>query len=180
MLRALVTIVVIAALLAIVLAALGFCGSPTTARPTPSASRTAARSAPATASASPRTAITLTITEQQLTDAARATMPMTVSGITVTDPNVRLEPGRVTLTATGHAFFVSGPIVVVATPVVTNGEASARVDSATFAGIGLADSTKQDIANTFTQTLRANIPAGVRVTSITVNTGALVVVAAPT
>src|SRR2546421_348946 len=115
MLRALIALVGIAALLIIVLTGLGFFGATSPARATPSATRIATRSASATPSASARTTITLTITEQQLTDAARAGMPLTVSGITVTDPNVRLEPGRVTLTATGHAFFVSGPIVVVAT-----------------------------------------------------------------
>ena len=134
MIRALLAVVGIAALVIIVLAALGFFGPTNTSQPAPSATRTAARSASATASASSRTTVTLTITEQQLTDAASASMPMTVSGITVTDPNVRLASGRATLTATGHAFFVSGTIVVVATPVVTNGEAAARVESATFAG----------------------------------------------
>ena len=179
MIRALLAVVGIAALVIIVLAALGFFGPTNTSQPAPSATRTAARSASATASASSRTTVTLTITEQQLTDAASASMPMTVSGITVTDPNVRLASGRATLTATGHAFFVSGTIVVVATPVVTNGEAAARVESATFAGIGLSDATKQDIADTFTRTLRSNIPAGVRVTSITVKAGTLVVEAGP-
>ena len=68
---------------------------------------------------------------------------------------------------------------MVATPVVTDGSAGTRVDSATFAGLGLPDSTKQDIADTFTRTLRANIPAGVRVTAISVRIGTIVVEAVP-
>src|SRR5881392_3901888 len=87
---------------------------------------------------------------------AQSYTPLTISGITVTDPTVRLDAGHATLVATGHALFLSGPIVVVATPVVTDGSAGTRVDSATFAGLGLPDSTKQDIADTFTRTLRAN------------------------
>jgi hypothetical protein len=102
-----------------------------------------------------------------------------VSGITVTDPRITLEPGRLTLRAKGQAFILSGPIVVVATPLVTDGVASAKVESATFAGFALSESTKRDIADTFSRTLAANIPAGVRVTAVTINSGTLVVHALP-
>jgi DUF2993 family protein len=124
-------------------------------------------------------AITVTLTEQELTTAAKGYMPLTVSGITVTDPKIKLEPGRLTLTATGRAFFVSGPIVVVASPLVSNGTAAAKVESATFAGLDLPDSTKQNVADTFGRVLAANIPSGVRVTSLTVNAGTLVVETVP-
>ena len=126
----------------------------------------------------PRT-ITVTLTEQQLTEAAKRYMPLTVSGITVTDPTIKLEPGRLTLTATGRAFIVSGPVVVVASPLVSNGAAAARIESATFAGLNLPDSTKQNVADTFAQVLATNIPSGMRVTSLTVNAGTLVVEAVP-
>jgi hypothetical protein len=126
----------------------------------------------------PRT-ITVTLTEQQLTEAAKGYMPLTVSGITVSDPNIKLEPGRLTLTATGRAFIVSGPIVVVASPLVSNGAAAAKIESATFAGLNLPDSTKQNVADTFARVLAANIPSGVRVTSLTVNAGTLVVETVP-
>ena len=143
----------------------------------PSSTATAAATAVPTASG-PRT-ITVTLTEQELTKAAQGYMPLTVNGITVTDPNIKLEPGRLTLTATGHAFIVSGPVVVVASPLVSNGTAAAKIESATFAGLGLPDSTKQNVADTFARVLAANIPSGVRVTSLTVNTGTLVVEAVP-
>jgi hypothetical protein len=124
-------------------------------------------------------AVTLTFTEQDLTAAARQYTPMTVSGITVTDPMVTLQPGQLTLSATGHAFFLSGPIVVVATPAIVDGKAAAQVQSATLGGVSLPDSTKQDIADTFARTLAANIPAGARVAAITVNAGAMVVLVIP-
>jgi hypothetical protein len=126
----------------------------------------------------PRT-ITVTLTEQELTKAAQGYMPMTVNGITVTDPTIKLEPGRLTLTATGRAFIVSAPVVVVASPLVSNGTAGAKIESATFGGLGLPDSTKQSVADTFARVLAANIPSGVRVTSLTVNAGSLVVDAVP-
>ena len=176
--RVLAALVLVLAAVLIGMAARGEFGpvaSPTaraTARPSP-ASTTAVPTA-----TRPRT-ITVTLTEQQLTEAAKGYMPLTVSGITVTDPNIRLEPGRLTLTATGRAFIVSGPIVVVASPLVSNGAAAAKIESATFAGLNLPDSTRQNVADTFAQVLAANIPSGMRVTSLTVNAGMLVVEAVP-
>ena len=143
-----------------------------TARPSP-ASTTAVPSA-----SGPRT-LAVTLTEQDLTKAAQGYMPVTVSGITVSDPTIKLEPGRLTLTATGRAFIVSGPIVVVASPLVSNGAAAAKIESATFAGLSLPASTKQNVADTFARVLAASIPSGVRVTALTVNTGALVVETVP-
>ena len=135
-------------------------------------------STPAPTTTGPRT-ITVTLTEQELTKAAQGYMPMTVSGITVSDPNIKLEPGRLTLTATGRAFIVAGPIVVVASPLVSNGTAAAKIETATFAGVSLPDSTKQSVADTFARVLASNIPSGARVTSLTVNAGTLVIEVVP-
>jgi hypothetical protein len=123
--------------------------------------------------------ITVTLSEEDLTKAAQDYTPITVSGITVTDPKIKLEPGKMTLTATGRAFILRGPIVVVASPLVSGGTAAARIESATFAGAGLPDSTKKDIADTFARVLAANIPSGTQVTSMKVNAGSLVVEAVP-
>jgi hypothetical protein len=179
--RVLAAVVLILAVVIIGMAARGDFGpSPSpivraTSRPLTSASATAT----ATATASGPRAITVTLTEQELTTAAQSFMPLTVSGITVTDPKIKLEPGRLTLTATGRAFIVSGPIVVVASPLVSNGAAAAKIESATFAGLGLPESTKKDVADTFARVLASNIPSGMRVTSLTVNSGNLVVEAVP-
>jgi hypothetical protein len=149
----------------------------------PPAARATARPSSASATAVPSATrpgiITVTLTEQELTEAAQAYMPLTVSGITVSDPNIKLEAGRLTLTATGRAFIVAGPVVVVASPLVANGAAAAKIDSATFAGLNLPDSTKQNVADTFARVLAANIPSGVRVTSLIVSAGMLVVEAVP-
>ena len=178
--RLLGALVAILALVLITMAALGSFGPTETARAVPTSPRAATPSAvSASPTASGDRGITVTLTEDELTQAAQSYSPMTVGGITVTDPRIRLAAGRLTLTATGRAFFVSGPIVVVASPVVTNGTAGARIESATFAGLGLPDSTKQDIVDTFSRTLAANIPAGLRVTTVTVNSGTLVVQAIP-
>ena|SRR2546426_1873049 len=177
--RVLAAVVLILAVVIIGMAARGDFGpSPSpivraTSRPLTSASATA------TATASGPRAITVTLTEQELTTAAQSYMPLTVSGITVTDPKIKLEPGRLTLTATGRAFIVSGPIVVIASPLVSNGAAAAKIESATFAGLGLPESTKKDVADTFARVLASNIPSGLRVTSLSVNSGNLVVEAVP-
>jgi len=176
--RVLAAIVLILAAILIGMAARGEFGpsAPPSVRATARPSSTSASAVPS--ATGPQT-ITVTLTEQELTKAAQGYMPMTVSGITVTDPSIKLEPGRLTLTATGRAFIVGGRIVVVASPLVSNGTAAAKIESATFAGLNLPDSTKQSVADTFAHVLAANIPAGVRVTSLTVNAGTIVVEAVP-
>ena len=177
--RVLAALVLIIAAVLIGMAARGEFG-PAAASPAVRVSaRPSSASPSAAATASGPRAITVTLTEQDLTKAAQGYMPLTVSGITVTDPKITLEPGRLTLTATGRAFIVNGPIVVVASPLVSNGTAAARVESATFAGLNLPDSTKQNVADTFARVLAASIPSGVRVTSLTVNAGTLVVETVP-
>jgi hypothetical protein len=176
--RVLAALVVI---LAAVLIGMAARGEFAPAAPSPVVRATAPTSSAASAvptATGPRT-ITVTLTEQELTKAAQGYMPLTVNGITVTDPNIKLEPGRLTLTATGRAFIVSGPVVIVASPLVSNGTAAAKIESATFAGLGLPDATKQSVADTFARVLAANIPSGVRVTSLIVNAGTLVVEAVP-
>jgi hypothetical protein len=173
--RFLAALVAVIAIVLIGMAALGQFAPPSptvvrgTDRPASSPSPTVAPTP-----SGPRT-ITVTLTEEELTKAAQGYAPMTVSGITVSDPKIRLEPGKLTLTATGRAFILSGPVVVIATPIVSNGAAAAKIESATFAGLGLSDSTKQDVADTFARVLASNIPAGMRVTSVTVKAGTLVV-----
>jgi len=176
--RVLAALVLIVAAVVIGMAARGEFGpaAPPAVRSTARPSSTVASPAP---TATTPQKITVTLTEQDLTKAAQGYMPLSVSGITVTDPTIRLEPGRLTLTATGRAFIVAGPIVVVASPLVSNGMAAAKIESATFAGLNLPDSTKQNVADTFARVLSASIPSGVRVTSLTVNAGTLVVEAVP-
>lgn len=176
--RVLAAFVLIFAVVVIAMAARGdFAPSPSPAARVTARPSSTGTTAPPTATG-PRT-ITVTLTEQELTKAAQGYMPMTVSGITVTDPNIKLEPGRLTLTATGRAFIVGGPIVVVASPLVSNGTAAAKIESATFAGVSLPDSTKQSVADTFARVLASNIPSGARVTSLTVNAGTLVIEVIP-
>jgi hypothetical protein len=176
--RVLAALVACLAIVLIGMAALGQFGpeTPPVARGTPSPSATAPTSVPTPSG--PRS-ITVTLSEQELTKAAQDYTPLTVSGITVSDPKVTLEPGRLTLRATGRAFIVSGPVVVVASPLVTNGAAAATIESATFAGLSLSESTKQAVADTFARVLASNVPSGMRVTSVTVNAGNLVVEAVP-
>src|SRR3979490_1855673 len=99
----------------IAMAAIGSFSPTETVRAVPTSPRSATR-VPASASptASGDRGISVTLTDDERAKAARAYTPRRVSGITVPDPLIRLTAGRLTLTATGRAFFVSGPIVVVA------------------------------------------------------------------
>jgi hypothetical protein len=174
--RLLAGIVAAVALVVIGMAAVGvFAPSNTALTGTARPSRSTAAATP---SASP-TRLTITFTEDELTKAAQGYTPLTVGGITVTDPRIKLDAGKLTLTATGRAFILSGPVIIVASPLVTNGTAAAKIESATFAGFSVPDSTKSEIADTFARVLAANIPSGVRVTAVTVTPGALRVETVP-
>src|SRR5438552_19022701 len=139
--RLLGALVAILALVLITMAALGSFGPTETARAVPTPPRAAT---PSAASASPTASgdrgITVTLTEDELTQAAQSYSPMTVSGITVTDPLIRLAAGRLTLTATHRACFVSGPIVVVASTAVRYGTVSPSTEPSTCADFALPDS----------------------------------------
>jgi hypothetical protein len=174
--RLLAGLVGVIAIVVIGMAAVGVFDPPA---PSSTATGTPRSAPPTTASPTSTQALTLTFTEDELTKAAQGYMPLTVGGITVSDPHVKLDTGKLTLTATGRAFILSGPVIIVASPVVANGTARATIESATFAGFAVPDSTKSEIGDTFTRVLAANIPAGVRVTSVTVTTGALRVEAVP-
>jgi DUF2993 family protein len=173
--RVLAALVAILAIVLVGMAALGQFGPTTSTAARDTARPSSSRTPTALPTAGGQRTVTVTLTEQELTKAAQDYMPLTVSGITVSDPTIRLEPGKLTLTATGRAFILSGPVVVVATPLVQSGAAAAKIESATFAGLGLGESTKQDVADTFARVLASNIPSGMRVTSVTVNAGTLVV-----
>ena len=84
---------------------------------------------------------------------------------------------RVTGTAEENAAVVKGSIALFGNYTVDEATKTVtyKIESATFAGLGLPDSTKQEVADTFARVLAANIPSGVRVTSLTVVAGALVV-----
>src|SRR2546430_11405549 len=155
--RLLGALVAILALVLITMAAIGSFGPTETVRATPTSRSATGAPSSASPTASGDRGITVTLTEDELTKAAQSYTPMTVNGITVTDPRIRLTAGRLTLTATGRAFFVSGPIVVVASPIVTNGSAGASMASRPVASLGLPDSTNQDITDTIRRPSPPNI-----------------------
>jgi hypothetical protein len=154
--------------------------APTAVAPGPIA-RPAAPAAPApvaaapVASARPET-FTLSLTDADLTRAATAAFPQTVSGVTVSDPVVRVQPNGVRLVATAKVLFGTTQFVLMATPVVRDGSIDVRVDSATLAGIGVPDSTKAQIADTMRRTVSPLVPANVRVGTVTLTAGNLNVV----
>src|SRR5207245_4624581 len=113
------------------------------ARPANSAPVTAAPAA----SARPEM-FTLSLTDADLTRAAASAFPQTVSGVTVSDPVVRVQPNGVRLVATAKVLFGTTAFVLMATPFVRDGRIEVRVDSATLAGIGVPDATKAQIAET--------------------------------
>jgi len=159
--------------------------APATARATPSGSVGAATATARSAAAAPATAtlparqtpavFALTMSDAELTKAAAGSFPQTVSGVTVRDPNVSIESAGVRLTATAQVFFGTTQFVMTATPVVTDGKITVRIDSASLAGLALPDSTRASIADTVQGTIATLIPANVKVTTVSFAPGKLTV-----
>ena len=119
--------------------------------------------------------ITLIYTEQQLTDSAIAGMPRSYSGISLSDPRVRLQTGIVVFTANAQWGFISGTLQTIAVPQAVNGRPVLNMTSATIAGISLPDSIRQSIEQELQRQLDAAVPSNLQVTGITVANGTLAV-----
>lgn len=148
--------------------------SPTpTAAPTRSA--TAPPSASVTATVAPQTAFTLTVTDDQLTEAAASSFPQTVSGVTLRDPVVRTTTSGVRLTATARVFFGTTEFVMIGTPYASAGRVAVRVDSITLGGVGLPDSVRDSTAAAVESAIGGLVPPTVSVRSVTLGQGTVTI-----
>jgi hypothetical protein len=138
------------------------------------AAATAAATTAATVRPTPA-AFQLTLSDAELTKAAASGFPQTVSGVTVSDPVVRVENDRVRLVAKAQVLFGTTQFEMIATPLVDSGKVSVRVDSATLAGLSLPSDTKAAIAQTVQGTITRLVPANVRVTGFVFAPGQLTV-----
>jgi len=120
-------------------------------------------------------AFAMTVSDADLTQAAASGFPQTVSGVTVSDPVVSVQSASVRLVAKAALLFGTTQFVMNATPVVTDGHISVRVDTATLAGLSLPENTKASIANTVQTSISRLVPANVRVTGLVFAPGALTV-----
>ncbi len=119
--------------------------------------------------------VSLTFTERDLTASAATYFPQTMSGVTLTDPLVRLRAGQISLDMTATAAFLRGIATVTATAEVVNGRPSTTVVSATVGGARLPQSVTSDIKSQLDRALAAGLPAKFAVTAITVGEGTLAV-----
>lgn len=122
--------------------------------------------------------ITLTFTERDLTASATTYFPQTMSGVTLTDPIVRLRGGEITVDMTATAAFLRGIATVTTTAAVVNGRPSTTVVSATVGGAQLPQSVTSEIKSQLDRALAAGLPAKLTVTAITVTEGTLAVTGA--
>jgi hypothetical protein len=120
-------------------------------------------------------AFSVTVNDSELTKSAAASFPQTVNGVTVSDPQVRIESNRVRLVARAKVLFGTTDFVMTATPTVSNGRLAVRVDSATVAGFSVPSDTRASIEQTVQAALASYVPASVRVTSVSLALGTLTV-----
>jgi hypothetical protein len=119
--------------------------------------------------------ITLSFTERELTLAAAAYFPQTVSGATLTDPQVRLRSSQLVLQCIATVFGFHTTAVVVATPLASAGRVTVRIDSATIAGVAVPDSVRADLASQLDQVIASGLPPGFVVSAVTVANATLTI-----
>ncbi len=112
--------------------------------------------------------ITLTFSERDLTLAATAYFPQTISGATLTDPQVRLGTGQIVLECAAAMSIFRTTAVVVATPLASDGLVRVRIDSATVAGAAVPDSVRAGLAGELDQAIASGLPSGLAVHTVTV------------
>jgi hypothetical protein len=119
--------------------------------------------------------VTLTFTDADLTAAARADMPSSYSGFTLSDAAVSTGTGTLTLTAQASMGPLGGPLVVIGRPSVTSGNPAVTLETATVASVPLPDQIRASIDASIEQAIASLVPAKLRFTSITARPGVLTI-----
>ena len=133
-------------------------------------------SATLTATATPSSAVTLTVTDDELTKAAASSFPQTVNGVTVRDPVVRTTTGGVRLTATANViFFGAVQFVMTGAPYASAGRVAVRVDSVTLGGVALPDSVRTSTATAVESAIARLVPSTVNVQRVTLGDGTVTI-----
>lgn len=133
-------------------------------------------SATLTATATPSSAFTLTVTDDELTKAAASSFPQTVNGVTVRDPIVRTTTSGVRLTATANViFFGAVQFVMTGAPYASAGRVAVRVDSVTLAGVALPDSVRTSTATAVESAIARLVPSTVNVQRVTLGDGTVTI-----
>ncbi|HEY6204209.1 MAG TPA: hypothetical protein VI056_14370 [Candidatus Limnocylindria bacterium] len=127
------------------------------------------------ATSTPQSAFTLTVTDAELTKAAASSFPQTVSGVTVRDPVVKTTPSGVRLTATANVFFGTTQFVMIGAPYASAGRVAVRVDSVTLGGLALPDSVRASTAAAVESAIGRLVPSSVDVQRVTLGDGTVTI-----
>jgi hypothetical protein len=148
--------------------------SPSPIRSPASATPTRSVTSPS-ATATPQTTFTLTVTDAELTKAAASSFPQTVSGVTVRDPVVTTTTDGVRLTATANVFFGTTQFVMTGAPYASAGRVVMRVDSVTLGGLGLPDSVRTSTATAIESAVGRLVPPAVTVQKVSLGKGTVTI-----
>jgi hypothetical protein len=114
-----------------------------------------------------------TLADSELTRAAAISFPQSFAGATVSDPQVTLDGGRITLNAKASTFFGKSALVAVATPYLSGGKLATRVDSASIAGIGLPSAVRTTMADQLQAGIDAQLPPRFKVNPFSISRGTI-------
>jgi len=118
--------------------------------------------------------VTITLTEQQFTAAAAAYFPLAYVA-TLLDPVVHLRPGQIVLDCAATLAMMRTTATILATPLVSDGKPTVRIDSAMIGDKALPDAAREALASNMLSAIVANIPAKFVVSSIVVGQATMTV-----
>lgn len=141
--------------------------------PLPTVRQTLAATVPTAPAIQASTAMTLSLTDADLTHAAEPYFPQTYAGMTLSSPRIRVTSGRVVFSATARTFFGNSPFVANAVPSASDGRLILRVESATLGGISLPEGVRNQIAQQLQAAIDGYTSSRVRVSEVTTGSGVL-------
>jgi len=119
--------------------------------------------------------VTFTLTEAQVQAVAGRYFPQSWSGATISDPVIRLVPGRITLDARASLGFLVTDATLAAVPQVRAGKAALVVESASIGGVPLPDAVREAVAAQLARAIGDALPPQLTLTGVEVQRGVMTV-----
>ena len=120
-------------------------------------------------------AVTLTFAEADLQSSVASAFPQSLSGISFSDPVVRLRDGQLTLELNASASILRSRATIVATPVVSAGRPAVRIDSLSLGALPVPDQLRSSASSQLASAISGILPAKLAVTALVVGQGTLTV-----
>jgi len=121
--------------------------------------------------------IRITLTEEELTSyiALQLSQSLAEQGLIISNPQVRLRDGKLTLSGTYRVDPVTVNPVITLSVTAVNGRPVANVESANFGILPVPGALLSQVSQSINQTLAQQLPANATITSVTIADGQMTI-----